>query len=114
MTSSGLEMPPDQKASQMRSIWFLMSPVSMSCPCCQAIAPSLRHDRVAAVDDDRLAGDEVVVGDQAHDGQRDVVGLGDTTERRALGAALHQAIVVGAERGLHPPALHPTRCDRVD
>jgi hypothetical protein len=37
MTSSGLEMPPDQpfdsahgkKAPQMRSIWFLISPVSM-------------------------------------------------------------------------------------
>ena len=30
MTSSGLEMPPDQKASQMRSIWFLISPVIIS------------------------------------------------------------------------------------
>ena len=30
ITSSGLEMPPDQKASQMRSIWLLMSPVIMS------------------------------------------------------------------------------------
>src|SRR6266478_2320508 len=29
MTSRGLEMPPDQKASQMRSIWLRMSPVSM-------------------------------------------------------------------------------------
>ncbi len=28
ITSSGFEMPPDQKASQTRSIWFLMSPVS--------------------------------------------------------------------------------------
>src|ERR1044071_6622184 len=29
MTSRGFEMPPDQKASQMRSIWLLSSPVSM-------------------------------------------------------------------------------------
>jgi hypothetical protein len=27
--SSGLENQPDQKASQMRSIWFLMAPVIM-------------------------------------------------------------------------------------
>src|SRR5437773_5678911 len=29
MTSSGFEMPPDQKASQMRSIWLRRSPVSI-------------------------------------------------------------------------------------
>ena len=29
MTSSGLEMPPDQNASEIRSIWFFSSPVSM-------------------------------------------------------------------------------------
>jgi hypothetical protein len=30
ITSSGLEMPPDQNESQMRSIWFVMSPVIMT------------------------------------------------------------------------------------
>lgn len=29
ITSSGFEIPPDQKASQTRSIWLLISPVSM-------------------------------------------------------------------------------------
>lgn len=29
MTSSGFEMPPDQKASQMRPIWLFSSRVSM-------------------------------------------------------------------------------------
>src|SRR5438128_1780779 len=74
----------------------------------------LHHDRIPAVDDDGLAGDEVVVGDEAHDGLRHVVGRRDAAERRALGAALHQAIVVGAKRGLHPPSFHPARRDGVD
>ncbi len=29
MTSMGLAIPPDQKASQIRSIWFLISPVNI-------------------------------------------------------------------------------------
>src|SRR5881409_1599178 len=68
---------------------------------------SLRDDRVPAVDHNGLPRDEVVVGDEADDGLRDVVGGRHTTERRAVGASVHQAVVVGAERGLHPPAFHP-------
>src|SRR5713226_8618800 len=66
-------------------------------------ALELRDDRIPAVDDDGLPRDEVVVGDQANDGLRNVVGRRNTTERRPLGAALHQTIVVGTERGVHPP-----------
>src|SRR5438093_11919369 len=75
---------------------------------------SLRHDRISAVDHDRLPGDEVVVGDEANDGLRDVVGSRHAAERGAVGTAVHQALIVGAERGLHPPAFQPAGRDGID
>src|SRR5437899_9827362 len=70
---------------------------------------SSRDDRLPAVDHHRLPGDEVVIGDEANDGLRDVVGGRHTAERGAVGAAIHQAVIVGAQRGLHPAALAPAR-----
>jgi hypothetical protein len=40
ITSSGLEIPPDQKASQMRSIWFLISPVSIGRQFTSGVGPA--------------------------------------------------------------------------
>jgi hypothetical protein len=39
ITSSGLEMPPDQKAFQIESIWLRSSPVSMVESLCVIVAP---------------------------------------------------------------------------
>src|SRR5262249_17277267 len=67
----------------------------------------LRGRGVTAVDDDRLAGDERVRGDQREDRLRYVL-FGDIPlHRRPGGAAFHQALVVVAQRPLHPLARDP-------
>ncbi len=69
------------------------------------------RSRVAAVDDDRLARDERVGGDQREDGLGHVRHGDVALHRRPGGAPLRQPLVVLAQRPLHPLARDPARRD---